>query len=82
MITILSIAAIVVSIIAMIMLCKPAADKSTDVQYVVYLGTNDKDTNKPVFSHEEANEKAEEILLEQFGGYTIQEADGGWIARS
>ena len=51
----------------------------TDVQYVVYLGTNDKDTNEPVFSHEEAKEKAKEILLKHFGGYTIMEADGGWI---
>ena len=50
-----------------------------DVQYVIYLGTNDKDTNEPVFSPEESMEKAKEILLEYFGGYTIQEAQGGWI---
>ncbi|MBQ7520109.1 MAG: DUF3574 domain-containing protein, partial [Clostridia bacterium] len=49
------------------------------VQYVLYLGTNDKDTNKPVFTQAEAMEKAREILIRLFGGYTIQEARGGWI---
>ena len=41
--------------------------------------TNDKDTNKPVFTQAEAMEKAKEILIRHFGGYTIQEANGGWI---
>ena len=50
-----------------------------DVQYVMYLGTNDKDTNEPVFTPDKAKEKAEEILLDHFGGYTIQEANGGWV---
>ncbi len=50
----------------------------TDYQYVMYLGTNDKDTNKPVFTQAEALERAKEILLRHFGGYTIQEANGGW----
>lgn len=82
LITILSIAAIVLSLAAMVIVCKPADNagpSDADVQYVVYLGTNDKDSNEPVFSHEEAKVKAEEILLEQFGGYTIQEAEGGWV---
>lgn len=50
-----------------------------DVQYVLYLGTNDKDTNKPVFTPDEAKKEAEKILLKHFGGYTIQQADGGWV---
>ena len=50
-----------------------------DIQYVMYLGTNDKDTNKPVFTQEEAKEKAQDILLRHFGGYTLQEANGGWV---
>ena len=50
-----------------------------DIQYVMYLGTNDKDTNEPVFSHEDAKAKVKEVLLKNFGGYTIMEADGGWI---
>ncbi len=54
-------------------------ETASDVQYVLYLGSNDKDTNEPVFAPDEAKEKAEEILLKHFGGYTIQEASGGWI---
>ena len=50
-----------------------------DIQYVLYLGTNDKDTNEPVFSEAEARERAKEILIRHFGGYTIQEASGGWM---
>ena len=52
---------------------------TADVQYVMYLGTNDKDTNKPVFTQAEALEQAKEILVKHFGGYTIQEAQGGWL---
>ena len=50
-----------------------------DVQYILYLGTNDKDTNKPVFTQAEAMERLKDILIRHFGGYTIQEAHGGWI---
>ena len=50
-----------------------------DIQYVMYVGTNDKDTNKPVFTQEEAKEKARDILIRHFGGYTLQEASGGWV---
>ena len=55
------------------------ADASEDIQYVLYLGTNDKDTNKPVFTQSEAMEQAKDILIRHFGGYTIQEAHGGWV---
>lgn len=55
------------------------ADVSEDIQYVLYLGTNDKDTNKPVFTQSEAMEQAKDILIRHFGGYTIQEAHGGWV---
>ena len=55
-----------------------AEEEAEDIQYVMYLGTNDKDTNKPVFTQAEAMEKAREILMAHFGGYTIQEAFGGW----
>ena len=54
------------------------AESQTDTQYVLYLGTNDKDTNEPVFDMEEAKNKAEEILFAHFGGHTMQEAHGGW----
>ena len=52
---------------------------SFDIQYVLYLGTNDKDTNEPVYTPEESLKILEEILLRHFGGYTIQEARGGWV---
>ena len=54
-------------------------DADTEIQYVMYLGTNDQDTDKPVFTQTEALEKAREVLIRRFGGYTIQEAHGGWI---
>ena len=55
------------------------AETDSSIQYVMYLGTNHKDTNEPVFPPDEALEKAKEILVRHFGGYTIQEANGGWI---
>jgi len=58
---------------------EPAEEQQADTQYVLYLGTNDKDTNKPVFTEAEALEKLKDILIRHFGGYTIQEASGGWI---
>lgn len=57
----------------------PPAEEEGDIQYVLYLGTNDKDTNKPVFEPEEAKTKLKGILIDFMGGYTIQEANGGWI---
>ena len=74
----LSIIAIILSLSHLAKLTAPSEADTKDVQYVLYLGTNDKDTNEPVFSPEEAKEKAEEILIDHFGGYTIQEASGGW----
>ena len=78
---IISIIALIASIAALVICLKPSgqAEEKTDTQYVMYLGTNDKDTNEPVFTPEEAKKKAEGILIDLFGGYTIQEANGGWI---
>lgn len=83
---IIGIAALVLAIVAVSVAgaLTPAAkedtaEQDTDIQYVMYLGTNDKDTNQPVFSPEASKVKAEDILLDHFGGYTIQEANGGWV---
>lgn len=57
----------------------PPAEEEGDIQYVLYLGTNDKDTNKPIFEPEEAKTKLKGILIDFMGGYTIQDANGGWI---
>ena len=54
-------------------------ETSEGVQYVLYLGTNDKDNNRPVFTQAEAQEKLKDILIRHFGGYTIQDALGGWV---
>lgn len=58
---------------------EPEKPEQSDIQYVLYLGTNGKDSNQPVFGPEEAKKRAEDILIRHFGGYTIQEANGGWI---
>ena len=54
-------------------------EAAEDVQYVMYLGTNDKDTGNPVFTEEKAREQTREVLNRHFGGYTIQDALGGWM---
>lgn len=58
---------------------KAPAEEAKDVQYVMYIGTNDKDTNEPVCTPEEAKEKVDAILIDHFGGFTIQDANGGWV---
>ena len=69
----------IVAIILTVVLSRPkAVERTPDTQYVLYLGTNDKDTNLPIYSKEESKEKLIEILIKNFGGYTIQEANGGW----
>ncbi|MBQ1399434.1 MAG: hypothetical protein IIY83_02850, partial [Lachnospiraceae bacterium] len=79
---ILSIIAVVLAAAALLFAVRgamaPSGEEEQDIQYVMYLGTNDKDTDEPVFTPEQAQERAEEILIDHFGGYTIQEANGGW----
>ena len=62
------------------LLCEKFASlqQNHDVQFVIYLGTNDKDSNEPVFSHDEAKAKLDEILSKHFEGFTVLEALGGW----
>ena len=79
LVTVIAVLALCLSATALCLAIKPAAPTGGDIQYVMYLGTNDKDSNQPVFNAEDAKAKAEEILLEHFGGYTIQEANGGWV---
>ena len=75
----IAILALCLSVVSMAMARKPAEAEVRDIQYVLFLGTNGKDTNEPVFSPDEAKSRAEEVLVRHFGGYTIQEANGGWI---
>ena len=82
---VLSVLAICISVAAIVLgltlrMSGVSADtKAGDVQYVLYLGINDKDTDEPVFTHEEAKIVLQEILARRMGGYTLQEAEGGWI---
>lgn len=74
--------ALCISIISLVLTVTGKQDAGTasgDIQYVLYLGTNDKDTNSPVFAPEEARTVLKSILISRMGGYTIQEANGGWI---
>ena len=51
---------------------------SESIQYVMYVGTNDKDTYQPEHSEEEAREIVDQICLRYFDGYTLQDATGSW----
>ena len=75
---IISIIALCLSITNLVTTQKVPQQETRDVQYVMYVGTNDKDTDEPVYSPDEAKAKAADILTDHFGGYTIQEAEGGW----
>ena len=75
---VLSLAALCLSVVSAVGTFQNNDTKEKDIQYVMYIGTNDKDTNEPVCSPDEAKDKVEEVLVKHFGGYTIQEAHGGW----
>ena len=80
---VVSFTALIVSIVLfVIVIVKTNNTNNTekeDIQYVLYLGTNDKDTNLPVFTKDKAKEELQKILINYFGGYTISEANGGWV---
>ena len=56
----------------------PEADTGKSVQYVMYVGTNDKDTYKMEMSQEEARNIVDQVCLKYFEGYTLQDATGAW----
>ena len=81
----LSIIAVVLAVIALglavfslLSQAKTEAQQDLDKQYVMYLGTNDKDTYEPFGTPEEAKAKVDEVLTKHFEGFTIQDAMGGW----
>ena len=78
-VTVLSVVALGLSTFCMTKMMQIPDPGQKDIQYVLYLGTNDKDTNAPVFQPEEAKEQLKKILIQRFGGYTITDANGGWI---
>ena len=81
----LSIIAVVLAVIALALavfslVSPPKTEKQEelDTQYVMYLGTNDKDTYEPYGTPEESKAKVDEVLTKHFEGFTIQDAMGGW----
>ena len=77
---VISAAALCLSIVNLCLILRGSPEQNApDIQYVMYLGTNDRDTNEPVYTPDEAKAKAEEILIDYFGGYTIQDSNGGWV---
>ncbi len=76
---VLSVVALGLSVFCLTKVLRNPEPQKKDIQYVLYLGTNDKDTNEPVLQPEEAKEQLKEILIRRFGGYTITDANGGWI---
>ncbi len=78
-VTVLSVVALGLSTFCMTKVMQIPDPGQKDIQYVLYLGTNDKDTNEPVFPPEEAKEQLKQILIQRFGGYTITDANGGWV---
>lgn len=57
---------------------QPQKDDTLTTQYVMYVGTNDKDTYQPKYTEEEAKKIVDEICLKYFEGYTLQDATGSW----
>ena len=78
-VTVLSVMALGLSAFCMTKVMQISDSGKKDIQYVLYLGTNDKDTNEPVFPPKEAKEQLKQILIQRFGGYTITDANGGWV---
>ena len=82
---ILAIASLCCSLVCLVLLLvRPGGTKppvevpETSTQYVMYVGTNDKDTYQPEHSQEEARSIVDSVCLKYFEGYTLQEATGAW----
>jgi hypothetical protein len=50
--------------------------------YTLYIGTNDKDTYKQIISTETARSIVNGICAKYVGGYTTDDAKGGWFDES
>ena len=61
---IISVIALVLSAISCFTVVSNKTDEGRDVQYVMFVGTNDKDTNQPVCSEAEAKKMIEDILIQ------------------
>ena len=48
-------------------------------QYVMYIGTNDKDTYEQIISTDDAKSMIDAICCKYLDGYTLQDAIGSWV---
>lgn len=51
-------------------------------KYVLYIGTNDKDTYTQQIPLDEAEQIINQICSQYVEGYTVQQAEGGWVDES
>lgn len=51
----------------------------TGEKYILYIGTNDKDTYMQLIPPEEARDKVNTICAKYVGGYTSSASKGGWV---
>ncbi|MBQ8913180.1 MAG: DUF3574 domain-containing protein [Lachnospiraceae bacterium] len=51
----------------------------TGDKYILYIGTNDKDTYTQLIPTEEARDKVNAICARYVDGYTASDARGGWV---
>jgi hypothetical protein len=75
---VIAIIALLLSIVSIVLPPKAPKQDDGDIQYVLYLGTNDKDTYQPYGTPDEVKSKVDEVLTKHVEGFTIQEANGGW----
>ena len=79
---VISILSLICSAVCVMLLLANGGAAKTDtgksVQYVMYVGTNDKDTYQPEHSQEEARDIVDAVCLKYFEGYTLQDATGAW----
>jgi hypothetical protein len=47
--------------------------------YILYIGTNDKETYEQIIPTDEAKRIVNEICAKYVDGYTVSEAQGGWV---
>lgn len=52
---------------------------SENGKYVLQIGLNDKDTYSHIIPADEAKEIVNEICMKYVNGYTVIEAEGGWV---
>ena len=64
LLSVLCLAALALSIGAFALVWKQERqpEDAADIQYVLYLGTNDKDSNEPVFPPEEAKQLLDDLM--------------------